>query len=195
MTPIFWITYAVLWLVVVSVAILVILLYRQFGLILMPGGRRISYGGLDIDSSVPVLALRVDGDANRVFDWTTAGERDYVATLALFAAPSCPICERLATDPAMTSMGTAYSSVRFIWIDGGREPSHQLPPPWTNAFSAHNDAHVAMEVPGTPFAYLVSPDGRVISKGLANSVGDIKSMITAGEIARELKTISAGNTQ
>jgi hypothetical protein len=65
MTLVFWITYGVLWIILALVAILVILLYRQFGLLLMPGGRRISYGGLDIDASVPVLPLSFDDSADR----------------------------------------------------------------------------------------------------------------------------------
>jgi hypothetical protein len=115
-----------------------------------------------------------------VFDWVASDGDDshYSATFALFATPGCPICDRLAGDLATVAISNAYRSVRFLWIDGGREPSHVLPSPWISAFSRHNNAHIAMEIPGTPFAYLVSAEGRIAGKGLINSAADIETLIS-----------------
>jgi hypothetical protein len=42
MSSLFWVTYIVLWILVVALVLMVVLLYRQFGLMLMPGRRRMS---------------------------------------------------------------------------------------------------------------------------------------------------------
>ncbi len=53
----FWLSYATLWLFVVVTMLMVLLLYRQFGLMLMPGRQRLELGGLDIGSVAPILPV------------------------------------------------------------------------------------------------------------------------------------------
>lgn len=45
MSPVFWTTYGLLWTILAVLAVLVILLYRQFGVMIMPGPQRINSGG------------------------------------------------------------------------------------------------------------------------------------------------------
>jgi hypothetical protein len=178
MSPLFWTSYAVMWVLLVVLAVLLLLIYRQFGLMIMPGGQRISYGGLDIGAQAPVLPLRIGNRKEAAYDWSATDDGSaHEATFALFAMPNCPLCNALAGDSTTAVMTLSHPGVQFMWVDGGREPSHSLPAPWITAFSSHGEAHSTMEIPGTPFAYLISPGGEVIAKGLINDPADIEMML------------------
>ncbi len=183
MNPVFWITYGLQWLVLAVVVMLLVLLYRQFGLMLMPGSQRINYGGLDIGSSAPAVLVRADNQAEVVYDWRNAGgDGKFSATFALLALPTCPLCKTLASDNATAFVAERYPTVRFIWIDGGHAEPNPALSGWTILSSRHGNAHEALDIPGTPFAYLVSTESRIMSKGLINSVTDIESILKeAGE--------------
>jgi hypothetical protein len=53
----FWFSYAVLWIIVIMLSLLVLLLYRQFGLTYMSGQRRINMQGLDVGARAPSFSL------------------------------------------------------------------------------------------------------------------------------------------
>jgi hypothetical protein len=189
MTFLFWVSYGVLWLVLAVLVVLVMLLYRQFGLMIMPGGRRISYGGLDVGARAPVLPLRLHDRTEIAYDWTVAipGRQAHEATLALFAMPGCPLCDQLATDEA-TALLTQnfpsilltqnFPSIQFLWIEGKQQQDHAVSGGWAMALSREGGAHHMMEIPGTPFVYLVSDDARILGKGLVNHPSDIDTLIT-----------------
>jgi hypothetical protein len=180
MTVLFWVTYGVLWVMMGVLVVLVLLLYRQFGLMIMPGSQRVSYGGLDVGSAAPVITVRPAGRPEIAFDWSdpSPGDHPHEATFALFAMPGCPLCDALSFDETITTLDQKYPSVRFVWIDGTRDPVHQIPAGWTVAGSHHGDAHQAMELPGTPFAYLISNDRHVLAKGIVNNAADIDVLLT-----------------
>jgi hypothetical protein len=194
MSPIFWASYGVEWLVIGALTIMVILMYRHFGLMIMPGGQRMNYSGLDVGARAPALPLRLDGLRSAAYDWASAdrARNEYKATFALFAMPACPLCDALSREDAQVPFLTErYPSIRFLWIDSGDQLTHQVSGGWTVASSPNSDAHNLMEVPGSPFSYLVSQDARILAKGLVNDATDIEAVIassghsqtpTAGEI-------------
>lgn len=183
MSSLFWASYAAMWLMIALLAILVTLLYRQFGLMLMPGGQRVGYGGLDIGTRAPAVLLHFDGDRERAYDWTplSVGLR-VSATFALFAMPACPLCAKLLEDhDALAEAARRHSPIQFLWVQGVLEAGNPLPSTsnWVSARSHDSAAHEAMEVPGSPFAYLVSGDGHILAKGLVNEASDIDGLIAA----------------
>jgi len=181
MNVLFWVSYGVMWIVLAATVVLVILLYRQFGLMIMPGGRRISYGGLDVGMRAPVLTLRTDDNNEIAYDWTgdvRSGAPQMQGTLALFAMPGCPLCESLSHNAELAALPSRYPNIRFMWIEAARPRDHHLSPGWTIGVSPHGNAHQAMDVPGTPFAYIVSPDSRIVAKSLVNEPADMAMMIS-----------------
>jgi hypothetical protein len=188
MNSLFWVAFGVQWLVLCVLVVLVILLYRQFGLMIMPGSRRVGYGGLDVGARAPALPLRLDGSREVVWDWAAPksanGSITPQATLALFALAGCQSCDELAADRAgMTQLAQRYPSVRFLWVEGlGKAQPHPVSDGWTLALSPGAGAHSAMEVPGTPFGYLVSSGARVLAKGLVNDPQDIESILSRSSI-------------
>jgi hypothetical protein len=182
MTAVFWVTYGLMWLVLGVVVVLIILLYRQFGLMIMPGGRRISYGGLDIGRRAPVLPLRLRDGSDLAYDWVQdiTGPTAWQGTVAVFALAGCPICDALSHSMEISDLPERYPALRFLWIDGEKEHERVLLDSWTVSVSRHAHAHSAMDVPGTPFAYYVSPDGHIVSKGLVNDLPDFMALIDQG---------------
>ncbi len=51
------VSYLALWAIVIALTLLVLLMYRQFGLLIMPGRLRASLAGLDTGAHVPTLAF------------------------------------------------------------------------------------------------------------------------------------------
>jgi hypothetical protein len=187
MNPLFWVAFGVQWLVLCVLVFLVILLYRQFGLMIMPGSRRVNYGGLDVGARAPALPLRFDGSREVVWDWTPPKPADAIrpqATLALFALAGCQACDELAGDQAgMAQIAQRYPSVRFLWVEGlTKAQPHPVSDGWTLALSPDSGAHAAMDIPGTPFAYLVSSGARVLAKGLINHPHDIQNVMSRSPI-------------
>jgi hypothetical protein len=181
MSSLFLISYAVQWLVIVGLVALVTLLYRQFGLMLLPGTKRINLGGLDVGARAPAMVVRFSGQRDALYLWEDAARQNGAsahATCVLFALPSCAICEGLSQDTLNLEQLTArHPDVRFLWVDSGERPSHQLPASWTVVSSVDSGAHLTMEIPATPFMYLVSSAGSVMAKGLVNQVPDIEALL------------------
>lgn len=80
--------------------------------------------------------------------------------LAVFTSEGCGLCRALA--PAVVQMG--------------REPEIALRT-FDERFDA--DAWAIADVPGSPFAVAVAPDGTVLAKGTFNSGGQLESVIAA----------------
>jgi cytochrome c551/c552 len=108
-----------------------------------------------------------------VWDWTPSKSANAIrhqATLAIFALAGCPSCDALAGDlVGMAQIAQRYPSVRFLWVEGiAKSHAHPVSDGWTSALSPRSGAHAAMDIPGTPFAYLISASARVLAKGLVN---------------------------
>lgn len=70
MTPLFWLSYAILWLFAVILVFLVLLLYRQFGLQYMGPRRRLELGGLDVNTVAPPVTIAgANGAASGILSW------------------------------------------------------------------------------------------------------------------------------
>lgn len=185
MSTLFLITYVVLWIITAALVVLVVLLYRQFGLMVMPGGRRVNLGGLDIGARAPSLLLRLENRQELVYDWRGTGYADwpYDATCAVFGVPMCPICDSLVQEDAnLELLATRHPSTQFLWVDSADAPRHALPANWVAASSAKSEAHRAMDIPNTPFMYVVATDGRILAKGLVNQISDIEGRLAPAPV-------------
>jgi hypothetical protein len=166
-------SYLVLWALVLALIILVLLLYRQFGLILMPGRARTSLGGIDVGSKAPAIALRGPLGENMVVDGADSKPR-----AMLFASPGCPICRELGRDPELASFVRDTEEGDFIWID--REPPPVLVSDnWMVGLDSDGAAGSVMDVPGYPFLYVLDRAGHVAAKGIVNTGEEIRTLVTS----------------
>ena len=130
------ISMSLLWVAVIVLTVLVLLLYRQFGLAYMSGRARAGLQGLDLGARArPVALTGLDGSAHEI-DWSAApgsaapgagvtgpGATGPGATVLVFAQPSCPICGDLAADAAGLPASWPSSQVRLGGRHGHRPPA------------------------------------------------------------------------
>jgi hypothetical protein len=184
MSNFFVASYVVLWFLVGILLLLVLLLYRYFGLAFLRGQQRLNLSGLDIGSRAPGLAIVATGHETPIeLQWNLEQQNGHLGRFLLFALPTCEVCNQLAT--GVDDLPAVWRNVEFVWIDG--EPSnpaedHSRPWPlgWLVGFSKGEEAHALMEVSAVPFAYTVAADGRILSKSHVNTVEDVKRVLEEG---------------
>lgn len=170
----FWVSYAFLWLVTVSLIVVVLLVLRQFGMVYLKSASGVSRGGLGIGKRVPDLTLK-----------TVNGEEIALTTLAvrrpllIFTSPHCAPCRALLPHVShftkhhrdvpvvLFSMdATVEETVDFV---SGQELNHCIVVSLTNRdFYAE-----VFEGEVTPFAFLLDEHMGVAAKGLVNDETDL----------------------
>ena len=197
------ISMSLLWFAVIVLTVLVLLLYRQFGLAYMSGRARAAMQGLDLGARArPVALTGLDGSA-RDIDWSAAPVAG--TTVLVFAQPSCPICGDLAADAA--GLPVSWPSSRFVWVDGtvtGRpRRAVDSAPGWIVGTAQDDAVHAAWDVSGSPFAYVVGGNGRIAAKGVVNRAADVERLLanvlgegaSAGPVAgRMIEIVPDGNS-
>ena len=177
MSNVWIISMSLLWLAVIVLTVLVLLLYRQFGLAYMSGRAKAGLQGLDLGARARPVALTALDGTGYAIDWSAAPQDG--ATVLLFAQPSCPICGDLARDAA--GLPASWPASRFVWVDGtitGRPPRAVDGAPGWIVGTAEGDAvHQAWDVSGSPFAYVVGASGRVAAKGVVNRAADVERLL------------------
>src|ERR1019366_5906353 len=89
MSAVWIMSMAGLWLAVIFLTVLVLLLYRQFGLAYLSGRARAGMQGLDLGARARPVALTALDGGDVEIDWSRPLARDG-ATVLVFALPSCP---------------------------------------------------------------------------------------------------------
>ena len=142
-------TYVLLWVTVVVLAVVVVALLRQVGVLharLRPLGVHQAGEGLDRgDVAPPLPAVSYAGQA---------------VTLVAFTSPTCTICRTLV--PALEALDRQYAEVRLVELplDDATRPS----------FAAFN-------VRSTPYVMAVGRDGIVLGGGVANSLEQVEVLV------------------
>lgn len=152
MTGNVWVaSYVLLWLAVVVLALAVLALLRQVGVLharLRPIGVHPAGEGLDVGAVAPALP----GHDYRRSD----------LTLVAFTSPSCTICASLL--PGLTALSAQYDDVTVRVVD------------YAEATTA---TFLAFNVSSTPYLTAVSTDGKVRGRGVANTIEQAEILIAA----------------
>jgi methylamine dehydrogenase accessory protein MauD len=186
-----------IWVLLIGISVLVLLLYRQFGLLYLGSGKRVRLAGLRVGSAVPHVVVT-----------TTAGELDLGRQRAgtylvlLFGGPLCSLCEGLL--PQLETVAQMLQPrIHIVFIDevapNGRQREIPQTVSWSYAASKDGTLHRRFDVEVTPFAFLVGPDRRIVSKNLVNRAEDILALIrralgdveTAGLLMKTDREVSA----
>jgi methylamine dehydrogenase accessory protein MauD len=172
---------AVLWVVVVALAVVVLALARQVGLLhqrLGPGGALALAGGPKPGEAAPALEVE-DWSGRRV----AIGGRDGAgrSLLLVFVAPSCPVCRSLL--PALRSLAKRERGLRVLLASDGPRAEHEA---FVREHALAELGYVlsqplglAYRVPRLPWAALVDAEGVLRSQGLVNSREHLESLLEA----------------
>jgi hypothetical protein len=163
-------SYALLWLLVVVLAVTVIVLIRQTGelYLLAAGLRGIAGDGLDDGTLAPDIPLRTSG-----------GQLTSVRALLpeggvfIFATEQCKVCARLVPEMAGRQLGVrtviAYDQVAGSHSRGEESGLLQVVE-LTDAEAASRSYRVRV----TPFAFVLDAENVVMSHGLVNSADQVE---------------------
>lgn len=178
------VSYLVLWVLVVVLAVVVVALARQVGTLHLRLGPR---GALEVDDEGPTI-----GEAPEPADvLDLAGRRVTVGgpgpgQLILFVSPGCPVCrEVLPGVGAAARMG----GVSAVVVSDGEGPEtagngSAVPVVWEPALGERYD------VPGTPYAVVVDETGMVRAKGTVNNLEQLEGLVeTAGRRRLEAREV------
>ena len=172
-----------LWVLVVILAITVLALARQIGVLyerVAPMGALVMDTGPKVGEAVPAMALpTLDGDTMAL------GAPRARALLIFFLSPTCPVCKKLL--PVLRSLATAEAD----WLDialasDGEQAEHaafhareKLAP---FPYILSQELGMRFRITKLPYALLVGTDGAVAAKGLVNSREQLESLLVAKEM-------------
>lgn len=183
MTEMLLVSNIVLWILVVVLALVVLALARQVGILherVAPAGARQPTEGPKVGESTDPLQLE-DLNGNSV----TIGGADAggFVTFILFISPTCPVCKSLV--PTAKSLARKESArMRLLFAsDGDKREQHvayakdlQIEEyPYVLSQSLGMVYHVSK----LPFALLIGADGSLQSKGLVNTREHLESLVEA----------------
>jgi len=173
------VSYVVLWVVVVALAVLALALARQIGTLHLRLGPR---GALELDDEGPPL-----GEAPEAADLPSIDGRTVTvggpgeAQLLLFVSPGCPICREVVPSLPVAARAGGMSP-RLISDAADAHPYASVPAPVVASPSLTRD----YGVPGTPYAVILDTVGVVRAKGTVNNLEQMEGLIETAR--RRLET-------
>ncbi|HZD52823.1 MAG TPA: redoxin domain-containing protein [Woeseiaceae bacterium] len=176
----------VLWIAVGVLAIVVVALARQVGVLherVMPAGALLMAGGVRPGEAAPEHLLKdIRGRDVQI----GARRDDGRHTLLLFLAPSCPVCKSLLPtlrsarrseadwlDIVLASDGELQEQLRFV----EKEALQSFP------YVVSRSLGVSYRAGKLPYAYLIDDEGILRTGGLVNSREHLESLFNAKELS------------
>jgi methylamine dehydrogenase accessory protein MauD len=186
MNHMFFLTaFAVQWLAIFGMAILIVGLIRQVGMLherLGPVGALTLTGGSKVGEEARVFILpSLNGGTVVIGGKAEEG----LSTIIFFLSPTCPICKIML--PIIRSMAREYAgSTRLVLASDGDEAAQrkliELEKLEAYPFVLSTDLGRAHGVGKLPYAVLLDEQGRVAAKGLINNREHAESLFEAQRI-------------
>ncbi len=177
---IFYVSYIAMWMLLLIEGLLLLLVYRHFGLAALATIEGVQRDGLKVgDSAFPIEGVTAQGEQ---IQWSPGSGR---SCLLAFVSPNCSPCERIL--PSILQLATANSQLEVTLVVTGpkslatklRNKFH-LPSSITCLADEGERIHEDYRVRVTPFAFMVGGDGRVCAKGLCDTVERLQALLSAG---------------
>jgi methylamine dehydrogenase accessory protein MauD len=166
----------VLWIVVVVLALTVLALVRQIGVLherVAPLGALSTKNAVDVGQAAPQFdVIDLAGRPLHIGGRSADGR----SQLLLFVSPSCPMCKKLL--PVARSFARSERcGVALVLMGDGDRPSHEA------LIAEHRlqDVPFALGIGKLPQAVLIDPEGVIRSKGIVNSREHLESLLVAQE--------------
>jgi methylamine dehydrogenase accessory protein MauD len=168
-----------LWLMVLGLLFVVLALARQIGILherIAPVGALAIGGGPAVGDVAPRMTLQTLDGASMTFGVPSAS----ASRLILFVSSDCPVCKRLI--PLAKSVAKA-EGLELVFAGDAPDPAlRELVARYAlegYPFINSRDLGMAFQVAKLPYAVLLDEQGRVASKGLANTREHLESLVTA----------------
>ncbi len=179
MSSVFYISYVAMWFLVMIEGVLLLLVYRHFGLVALGTAEGVQRDGLAVgDVAPPMSGITAEGEP---VSWAPQPGH---AHLLLFAAPECRPCAQVV--PYINRLA-ARSDVDVALVvsgpqDGVARLVDKFHPPSSVACLADDGSGVykRYRVRVTPFAFIVGEDGRIRAKGLCSDPMRLRDLLAMG---------------
>ena len=173
---------AVLWALVIVLAVVVLALVRQVGVLherIAPAGALMLSKGLKIGELAPTLSVT---DLNDRAVALGGVRSDGLSTLVMFVSPTCPVCKALL--PVLTTSRRSEKAWLEILLASDGDPASQrqfVTSHGLEAFPYVVSAPLGMayQVSRLPFAVLIDEHGVLRARGLINSREHLESLFEA----------------
>jgi thiol-disulfide isomerase/thioredoxin len=168
-----------MWVLLIVMAILLLLVYRHFGLAALGTAEGVQRDGLQIgEVALPLTGVTAHGESIELV--LQPGS----LYLLVFVSPTCTPCTEIL--PSIHQLAMINGEVKVILIvDGSRERVVQLvdkfdpPVSVTCLAEGETDTYQGYHVRVTPFAFMVGKDGRIQAKGLCNSTTRLRHLLSS----------------
>ena len=173
---------ALLWCVVITLAVVVLALARQIGVLherIAPvGALALGQGPQPGEAAPRLIAETLDGTSAVIGGARLAGRPQ----LLFFVAPSCPICKQLL--PTARMVADSEQADLLLVGDGDHRQHRDMAERHGIALADFvNSAEVGQtyRVGKLPYAVLIDDDGTVIAQGLVNTREHLESLFSVKE--------------
>jgi methylamine dehydrogenase accessory protein MauD len=172
MEGIWLVSFIVLWIIVIAEAVLILLLYRQLGILYLGTASGVSRDGLTVGTTAPEFSLP---DANgQAHTLSSLRGRN---VLLLFGSTHCDPCRRLL--PGLEEFaGRDGRDFQVLWLNQGtmEETREFLLETGTDLtmLTFRDGLNDAYRVRVTPFLYMIDAAGVIKAKGLVNTKAQLE---------------------
>lgn len=180
MSAIFFFSYITLWILLVAQGVLVLLLYRHFGLVALGTIEGVQRDGLSVGETAPRFSGITVSEQSII--WEPLPQHTYFLA---FVSPTCSPCARII--PAINQIAVTNKNIQIILVVAGLRDSLEL---LVNRFHLSSSIICLAEegsgtaelyrVRITPFAFLIGTDKRILAKGLCDKPERLREMFTIG---------------
>jgi hypothetical protein len=188
-STLFYVSYAALWLLLLTTGVLVLLLYRHFGMMSLGTLEGVQRDGLPVGSVAPpisgVTAAGEDAGWN-----PTRGQHQ----LLLFASPNCEPCATVLPFVAQVARAADGSLGVAAVVPGPREDVvrfvERYRPPFACLAEDGSGAFTQYRVRVTPFGFVIGSDGRILAKGLCSDQIRLRGLLEAADLPEVAQGLS-----
>jgi thiol-disulfide isomerase/thioredoxin len=168
-----------LWVLFALLTVMVLLVYRQFGLMYLGASTTVRLRGVAIGRQAPSDVTVMSDVGPFTLDWSAPGEGR--ATMLVLAGAECPLCERLV--PKLNEFVETWAhrvDVTFVdRTDDSESFTRALPEVrnWRYGYSPGGALHNAFDIEAQPYAYLIDSRGIVVVRDIVNTTTAMATLL------------------
>lgn len=175
MNAFFWISYTILWLLVVPLVLLNLVLFRQLGIMVMGTARGVNQSGIPVGRKLP----KAETSTLYGKPWTTEALYGNSAIM-LFASPTCKECARILPEFGAVAKQYGVKPILLLFATAAQGEAYMQAMEYDEeVLLVTPELAERLDVEVTPFAYAVDPGGMIRHKGLVNSREQLEAYVRA----------------
>jgi methylamine dehydrogenase accessory protein MauD len=171
-------SYAVLWVLVLVLGVMVVALARQIGTLHLRLGPR---GALEMDDEGPPLGEAPPVTEATAIDGTpvTVGGPGR-SQLLMFVSPGCMVCDRVLPSVPVVARSGQFEGLVITDVDRHETAASFGSKTGTVPIVASPELTQAYGVPGTPYLVILDDKGLVRAKGTVNNLEQMEGLVETG---------------